>query len=312
MLLSGFRCLRNNSCCGIISPMDYRFFVIEPGDYEKYPEIPEEYADLEERHSIIMGAAEDDPEGDEENLLGLMICSVSVTDEKAGRTTYVWCRRQAIAGELFSAMTSEYIKALSERNIKTVFFHLIETDEKAVSFFMGDKSITEGCTEAGTGGYCKVYYVEDFYDTLFMRTQVIKASQNEHLMSFSDCTSEECRQYLESLLTGEEDKYLFPVIYNSGSFFYMEKGKPEGVIMIDHYRKNSVMISGACIKNKSAYAKILRSLLAGVLSGSLDGIGPNGQLLVKLKDPNAIRVLEECLGENDGNVMLKEYRYDIK
>lgn len=292
--------------------MNYRFFVIEPEDYRLYPEIPEEYIDLEDRQSIIVGASEDKPDEDDEILLGLMVCSVSVADENVGNTTYVWCRRQAIADELFSAMTGEYINELSKRNIKTVFFRLLETDKKTVSFFSEDVLSSEGCTEVGNSTYCNLYYLEDFYDTLFMRTKVIRASQDEHLLSFSDCTSEECRKYLEELMAEEEDEDILRAVYNSGSFFYMEKGKPQGAVMTDLYKKNTVIINRVCIKNRSGYAKILRSLLAGVLSGSMEGIGLDGMLFVNLDDNNGVRVLEECLGEGDAGVTLREYRYDTE
>ena len=292
----------------IIPFMDQEYFIIEPEEYYRYPDIPDIYFDDIEEQSIILGARlKERDEDTDDQLQGLMICVLSVTDEHTADTTYVWSRKTSLTPELVSDMLPEFIKAVTERNVKKLRFCLVELLENNYAEILNRILKENGFKKLPEHGSCRGYYLLDFYDNQFMTRQVIRACQDQHLLAFPECTEKECIDNLKKLGVTDDETYV--AIRNIGSFFYMDKDKPVGAMMIKQYGNSAYIIDGIYINKTPNRGKILKALLAGVLSGSMEGMSMSGRLYIRFETAEDIRVVEECLGEGGIELNIGDFQY---
>lgn len=287
--------------------MNYNCFLIKTQDYEKYPEISELFPGDPESDDIIIGA----DNGEDSIILALMIGSISITDRSAACVSYVWRRRQDTDEEIFRDMLEAFRKELKSRNITKLRFRVINVEDITYSLLNGKMLEDIGCIKAEEHGSSMGYYLADFYDTAFMRSQVIKASQDEHLVSFALCTKEECSRYLKELQKDKQDTDFSFMSYMPFSYFYFEKGKPVGALAIEHYGRGSCLLDGVVIKKGKTEGKIFRALLAGVLSGALDGEAMQMRLYMRLDNTKYLHIVEESLGEWSFTPEISDYIYTV-
>ena len=290
----------------------YNHFTIEPEEYVQYKENFTDFPELPGNDSIIMGTSVSDPDAEEEWLMALLIAAVSVADEKVAHVTYVWRRRQDSVEDIFAEMLPAFLEELKRRGIKQILARTVTIDGKEYGVLTPKILKTAGFTGPGTYGISGGYYLADFYDSLFMRTQAIRASQDEHLLSFASCTEEECRKYLKELRKDTEDAGFSFISHMPFNYFYINDNKPLGVMAIEHIGRNSCILDGAFIKDGLGGAKIFRALLAGVLSGALEGEGMQSRLYIRFADPGYQRLIEECFDEWSINAEIADYKYIFK
>ena len=287
--------------------MYYNCFLIRPQDYEKYSEISDIFPADPEDNSIIVGA----DNGEDGIILALIVCSPSITDRSIAHISYVWRRRQDIDEVIFKEIFLEAQKELGIRKIKRLCLRVINVEGRSYSLMNPELLEEIGCTKEKKHGETLGYYLADFYDTAFMRSQVVKASQDEHLVSFSLCTEKECLKYLKELQKENPDVDLSFMSRVPFSYFYIDKGKPVGALSLEHYGRGSCILDGAIIRKCPAEGKVFRALLAGVLSGALDGEGMQMRLYVRMDDKEYINVIEENFGERSFWPEMTDYVYRV-
>ena len=301
---SGLILLAYNTGYAIISFMEYRMVIIESEEYSSYPEIPERYIDNTDEDSIIMGAVTEEPE---EMLEGLIICTRSLFIQDAAKITYLWGRRRKKFTDVFSEMLPAFINSVTGKNIRSLYFSLVDPDGPGYDPAVSKLLEANGFKKIKEYDKCSAYYVSDFYDTGFMRSNVVKASQDEHLYSFSVFSDEECRKNILNIGAGNDDLYV--IEKNAGCFFYIDKDEPVGAVTVSAVGRNAFAIDRIYIKNTAGRKKILKALLAGVMAVNLEGLGMDALMYTCDKAGEDLRVFEECLGESGMELKIMDFLY---
>ena len=287
--------------------MSYQCFIIKPQDYAQYPEIPEYHINRQDADTLMVGAA-DDESGE---LAGLMTGSAALTDSSVVHVSYVWCRSHNASKGILAELLPAFITCLRDSDIKKICFRLAEINGNTYGFLTGQMLTDAGCIKIRRQGMAGGYVLADFYDTLFMRSNVIKASQNAHLLSFAACSRDECRKYLDELFgdTGQKDFSL--ISYSPFSFFYMKGRSPAGVITLEHYGRSGCIVDDVYIKDTADRKKVFLDLLAGAFSRGLSGLTVQTCVFTRLSGKEDYKVMEECLGEQGFETEISDYEYDL-
>ncbi len=287
--------------------MSYQCFIIEPQDYAYYPEIPEYYTRRFDEVTLIMGAADEE----DSRTAALMIGTVSAADDKIAHIPYVWCKSRSGAKEILSELLPAYIRELKVRGYKKICFRVAELKNNTYGYLTKSMLEEAGAVKTDRPEEAAGYILSDFYDTLFMRSDAIKASQNTHLLSFGACSKEECRKYLDKLFKEVSQKDMSLIPYSPFSFFYMEKNTPVGVMTMEYYGRSGCIVDGVYIKDTASAGKVFRALLAGAFSGALSGMGMQSCIFARFSVKEYFKFMEECLGEQSFSAAISDHEYDL-